>query len=920
MLRVSKILCVAVLGSMFQGRAAESDSPVSNRDWALLDAIQVGNTTAAKESLKHGANANAKSSDGRTALLIAIDKGQNEIAKALIESGANLDTALNRSVAAGNVELANLLLEKGVSPNSPIKNPNTYSPLMTAAEKANLRLMQILIDKGADVNQKNTEGVTSLEMAAASGNAEAVKLLIDKGANAKQEAGGKALLSAVSDNDSPDIIKLLLDAGAGINTADKDGVTALVLAAQNSHTLSAKVLIERGADIELKGRNGTNAMAFAKGFNNLVLADLLTKKTKGGELQAPETHATHPSLDGEFIAAFQAHDRAKMEALATQGANVDTPMHVNGMDLTPLIVATISGDKQCVEFLIQRGADLNAKTPDKVDHAVVNAVTGESVLMTAINNKHLDIAKLLIDKGADVSAVDSKGNTAVSLAVHRESKEILEQLQKHGAKVSTIDWELLEKKEKSAAEINNPLNEKLFAAVQAGDSAMLKKLIAQGARAKGKASNILEFAVTIGNVDALNLLLESGISQSNTNTMRGAIENDQLEIVKAFLAHGTQVTDQDMITAAHGGHVEIEKQLIAAGGNPRAAYSLGWTDLMLASAAGDLERIKSLINDGARIDQADRTGETALTHAVHIGRVDAVKLLLDSGAAINPTDRLHIPLLYEAIRNDQPEIVEALLNHGADPNVKDSANQTVLFIAMQNELPAIVKLLNSRNIHSEYFGFSELAVAVVADDAIRVRELLGTGIDVNALSNTKETALMLASKYGRFEAAKLLLEKGADLKVVSKEGLTALMLAAEYGHAKIMQVFLDHGADPLTANNAGDTALTLATGMGFVEASRTLLDKGVNANQDSKGITPLTAAINGWAKWRNLNRNNVRKKMIDHGMDDGWGQHAMVVELLMKSGADVETKNRFGLTALQLAITAGAKEIADLLRKGGAKE
>lgn len=110
--------------------------------------------------------------------------------------------------------------------------------------------------------------------------------------------------------------------------------------------------------------------------------------------------------------------------------------------------------------------------------------------------------------------------------------------------------------------------------------------------------------------------------------------------------------------------------------------------------------------------------------------------------------------------------------------------------------------------------------AVTRGDVETVRQLLGSGADVNARDRHGQTALMLAAHRGYREMVETLVEGGADLNVTAKFNLSALMLAITAGHVDAARVLARAGADLSVRGSgapgfAGKTAHDLAVGLGM---------------------------------------------------------------------------------------------------------
>ena len=125
---------------------------------------------------------------------------------------------------------------------------NGMTVLMWAVYQGHADVAKLLINKGADINAKLDGGKTVLMFAAHRGRPSIGKLLIEKGAdvNAKSKYGSTALITAAA-NGHLDVVELLIEKGADVNVNAGNGATALKLAQQAGHAEIAKLLREKGA-------------------------------------------------------------------------------------------------------------------------------------------------------------------------------------------------------------------------------------------------------------------------------------------------------------------------------------------------------------------------------------------------------------------------------------------------------------------------------------------------------------------------------------------------------------------------------------------------------------------------------------------------------------------------------------------------
>jgi ankyrin repeat protein len=145
--------------------------------------------------------------------------------------------------------------------------------------------------------------------------------------------------------------------------------------------------------------------------------------------------------------------------------------------------------------------------------------------------------------------------------------------------------------------------------------------------------------------------------------------------------------------------------------------------------------------------------------------------------------------------------------------------------------------------HKKACSAAQLVDCVAAHDLRNLRRLLKEGAKREGTNARGETALIVATKLGDFEALEILIEAGALLDAKSHLGLTALMAAAQNGDMPALKVLIAKGADPNMQKNDGTTALMLAAMFGRAPAVELLAAKGANAFlRDIYGYTALMFA------------------------------------------------------------------------------
>jgi hypothetical protein len=155
-------------------------------------------------------------------------------------------------------------------------NVGLNNDLLTASLHGDTQEVSRLIERGADVNARDSDGVTALMGAAIDGNTELARVLIEKGADVDSQAeNGWTALHIAAINGDLDVARILIEKGANVNEDDQHGETPLMLSVFEGNTVILKFLIEKDANVNAEDKAGSTALQFAVGNRQKEIVEIL---------------------------------------------------------------------------------------------------------------------------------------------------------------------------------------------------------------------------------------------------------------------------------------------------------------------------------------------------------------------------------------------------------------------------------------------------------------------------------------------------------------------------------------------------------------------------------------------------------------------------------------------------------------------
>ncbi len=452
--------------SMVSGLDVDATDP--NDYTALMLAANLGDLEVTKLLVNLGANVNAQDNQGYTPLMEAVLGRNLEVMEFLIGQEADISLTNNEGQTAMaiaepvsvNEQIASFLTKNQSDTGSETLLSEVESEvveatipwhdaeLVTAAKLGDLNKITQLIKLGADPDAADSAGLTALTYAVMTKSWKVVEFLIKSGANIQMLSPNHPILILAAAKGMLEAVRKLVELGAEVNATDHGSYTALMLTATTGDQDAVRLLIELGADIEAKttiGQNrGLNSLMMAAVHGHLNVAKVLVDS--GADMDAENQEG--------YTAVILAATKKKWEVvefLIKSGADIDS---VTSSGFNPLGLMISDSNIGAVLRLVNLGANVNAfthltytplmlavvqgKRLDtltllnlRVDPNIQVAKTGWTALMYAAFYGYLDIADLLLSRGADPSLENSSGKTALSIAKDKEHKGIVELFKKY---------------------------------------------------------------------------------------------------------------------------------------------------------------------------------------------------------------------------------------------------------------------------------------------------------------------------------------------------------------------------------------------------------------------------------------------------------------------------------------------------------
>lgn len=362
---------------------------------ALRDSFEL-----CKLLIENGADVNTTSGGGPI-LNHPTFSGSLEIVKLFVENGARVNDAntngwnpLHNAAVNGHVEVLTFLLDHGADLHQ--KTSTGYNAFLLAITSHHPEAVKLLIDRGADVNAIDVDGWYPIHLAY--NHAKTMRVLLEAGADPSIMGNNSSALYLASYYDNIDVVEALLPYKPKLEFTPPTGSnwTALSAASSNEHPEIVRMLLEAGADVDHKSSLGEMPLQYAVNNNREDIVRIILEFRPNLHLQ---DNAGDTSLN-----SFPQTDTSSLpiiKLLVNGGSDLETR---NKARETPLCKAVRFEKPELVEYFISRKANLNAK-----------GTKFGGPLHIACRWNIFEIVEMLVKAGADVDLVDEESSAGTPL-------------------------------------------------------------------------------------------------------------------------------------------------------------------------------------------------------------------------------------------------------------------------------------------------------------------------------------------------------------------------------------------------------------------------------------------------------------------------------------------------------------------------
>lgn len=703
---------------------------------------------------------------------------------------------------------------------------NLNSDFLQALHDKDLKRAEQLLNEGADVNSRFYKGETAFAFYAVNGVGyeKVARFLLEKGAdiNSQNSVGDTALIKAIETNNKQ-AFNFLMSINVDLEIANDFGVTALMAACTMVDDHYALKLLQNNAEINKQSVAKSSPLLNAISREKHEVVDIMIEK--GADLKVVDNkgfgvlHIIAHAKNEEFVSSFidQVKDKVDLDLKAYSGT-------------TPIDVMIQVGNYKAIADLVINGANPNTRA------AIAD---GKTPLMLAAQMGNPNFVKLLLEKGADVKALDDYKNSVFHYAMMNPVIETMQLLTDYGMDINQKNEEGMDVAQLAvylAKTRNLPGDEQILEALQ--------KLVGMGYDPKRNIPSRITRRVFDKNPDF----------KPHPNALSIALSERLVKCYAYLLEQGAdpnQLGDDGLAAVHHLSNVQVSTL-------EQVAFS------QMAQQEG---MTQEFINEQ----------QAKLQEKLKEDMINLIDLTVEYGGDVNlknKEDRTPIELMIEKSGRSNTLLEEAIgylaIKYNADLSLTDKYG---------DDYQVQTLIQGNTSLLKEFINYYEQKNEV--DFSILNRSVLSSPEDTNKryayLKTIKEccadkrfmeykdeegnTPLILAAATKQHDLIICLLEEGVDTNIQNNNGETAIMHSFVNEQIQSVYELRRSNADINIKNNKGENLHTMTLKSNLHKMAITLKDEIPERNNDFHINIPKAELIDKKSSWDNIARPTKKFKV-----------------------------------------------------------
>lgn len=816
---------------------------------------------------------------------LSVKKNAQLYAEVAEQIQLTLDNELIEAINSQSVELARQALDCGARGNVVISG---ITPLYSAVTGGNSALIELLIERGAQVDLRLPNGETALYPACANENSDVARLLLERH-NASVDIlceDGSGPLHRATTHNREATVELLLGRGAQLQATANNGETPLHVASRLGHVNLIRYFLGRGAHVNPTTVTYETPLLLAIRARHHEAIDCLLRAgahfDPKNQLFMDNIVLSFPNQGLISNCLIQNTDQVRMLAesapLQELKKALDYALIQGRAESAKILlthIRTKGGLKALIDYL-KKVRELICKNTDPtmpesqkkayrdIERTILSEISHALFDAVAANNSAA--VTLAIQNGCEINIIDNEKRPLLCIAALKGYHELVELLLRNNARINDVDGE----NNSALHYVVSESHENFRNGHEQVVHLLMQRLSALNTQNRFRETPLYKAAAQ-GHEQVVRLLLERkekdvgvNLAAANGKTpLYSAAENNRLGIIRLLASHQAHINPQlpenrkpatPLQCALESRYHDIAKSLLELGAP--FANDIVSTDMIKTIYENSPTLLSILLPTEFRPqvapDMRAEMAENCLRHAIAHGNSAMVKLLLEHLKKIRGFSIIAAcaPWARSFLTTADPTLTTLGRDYrGINAQIQEAIAQELREAINSQDPQRVIEVLSlaqdsavDTNIAAEEQR-TPLHMAAGMGNEAAVEFLLKRRADVGARTTSQDTPLHLAIPRGRVRVISLLLNATASIDAQNSSKETPIHIAAQCGNLKVLSLLLDASANVTTSvnctNSEGNTPLHLAIGNSHYDCAILLLNKGAQIALNQNNESPL---------------------------------------------------------------------------------